>query len=428
MSALLDSLLGGFDQLTLRDAGGLETLRRSALDRSRETGLPGPRVERWKYTSLRNLERRSFIPADVVPASDLDQLVLPSGARLVFANGHYVESLSDRSGLPEGVQFGPLSDVLKHAAPQELSFLARRFDADDEVFARLNVALAVEGSVLRVEAGLHCETPLHLVFIGAPAAQDCSWAQRHLIELGDGAQLSVIEHHIAMHAHANLGNTLMQVQLGEGAVLSHLRIQQEAEGATSILRTDAGMASNARYQRLDLELGAGLSRHELNVALHGEDTHLHANGVLFGDSRRHLDTRLGIDHIARDTSCLLEWRGLAGESSHVVFHGGIQIRQGADGTDAKLSNKNLLLSDQAAIDTQPVLEIYADEVKAAHGATVGNIDPMALFYLRSRGLSEAQANALLTAAFCREVLGVFKSAELRQAAERALDARLESLA
>lgn len=428
MSALLDSLVEGFDQLALRDAGGLETLRRSALDRALETGLPGPRVERWKYTSLRSLERRSFAAAEAVPLVDVEQVALPSAPRLVFANGHYIESLSDIADLPDGVELRPLSDALQHAAPQELSFLARRFDADDEVFARLNVGLAVEGSVLRVAGGVQCATPVHLVFIGTPAAQDCAWALRHLIELGDGAQLSVIEHHVATLPHAHLHNTLVQVQLGEGATLSHLRIQQDAERATSILRTDVGMAGKANYRRCDLELGAALSRHELNVALHGHDAHLHANGVLFGDGRRHLDTRLGIDHIARDTSCLLEWRGLAGQSSHVVFHGGILIRQGGDGTDAKLSNKNLLLSDQAAIDTQPVLEIHADEVKAAHGATVGNLDPMALFYLRSRGLSEPQANALLTAAFCREVLGVFEEGPLRELARAALDVRLDTLA
>ena len=238
----------------------------------------------------------------------------------------------------------------------------------------------------------------------------------------------MVEHYLATEPHANLGNTLMQVQLDTGASLSHLRIQQEDAGATSFLRTDVGMGRSARYRRLDLELGAGLSRHELNVALHGEDTHLHANGVLFGDGRRHLDTRLGIEHIGRDTACRLDWRGLAAQSSHAVFHGGILIRAGADGTDARLSNKNLLLSDQAAIDTQPVLEIHADEVQAAHGATVGNLDPMALFYLRSRGLPEVLASTLLTAAFCREVLGVFADGTLRETAVRALDGRLETLA
>lgn len=428
MDTLLESLAGCFDQLALREAAGLGALRREALARSLEVGLPGPRAERWKYTPLRRLAQRSFVPAEPVSAAALAGLNLPDGPRLVFANGHFVADLSDLAGLPEGVELGTLAQALNRAVSSELSFLARRFDADDEVFARLNLALATEGMVLRVAPGVKVAEPIHLVLVGTPAEADSAFALRHLIELGDGAELTVVEHHLCTAKHAHLDNQLMQVQLGEDACLFQLRIQQESTDATSILRTDAGMARKARYHRLDLELGGGLSRHELNVALHGRGAHLHANGVLLGDARRHLDTRLGIDHVALDTSSLLEWRGLASQSSHVVFHGGILIRPGADGTDAQLSNKNLLLSEQAAIDTQPVLEIHADEVKAAHGATVGNLDPMSLFYLRSRGLPKAQANAVLTAAFCREVANVFARGALRETAESVLDARLDGLA
>ena len=150
--------------------------------------------------------------------------------------------------------------------------------------------------------------------------------------------------------------------------------------------------------------GAALSRHELNVQLRGDRATLTANGVLLADGRRHVDTQLGIEHFARDTRCNLTWRGLAGQRGKAVFHGGITIHAGADGSEAALANKNLLLSADAEIDTQPVLVIHADEVKAAHGATVGQLDATALFYLRSRGLPEAQARALLTGAFCREVV------------------------
>src|SRR5690606_26128214 len=167
---------------------------------------------------------------------------------------------------------------------------------------------------------------------------------------------------------------------------------------------------------------------ELNVRLEGEDAMLLANGVQLADGRRHVDTRLGIEHIARDTACDLAWRGIAAARARAVFHGGITIRTGADGSDANLSNKNLLLSDQAEVDSQPVLEIHADEVKAAHGATVGQLDPTAMFYLRSRGLPEAQARRLLTAAFCREVLAVLEPATLRETLTASLDRALAALA
>jgi Fe-S cluster assembly protein SufD len=163
------------------------------------------------------------------------------------------------------------------------------------------------------------------------------------------------------------------------------------------------------------------------VRLEGEGAALQADGVLLASGRRHLDTRVGIEHIARDTACDLTWRGLAAGRGRAVFHGGIVIRAGADGSDANLSNKNLLLSDQAEIDSQPVLEIYADEVKAAHGATVGQLDPVAMFYLRSRGLPEADAQRLLTAAFCREVLAPVEPPALRDALTSSLDRALVTL-
>ncbi|MFL7978756.1 Fe-S cluster assembly protein SufD, partial [Xanthomonas vasicola] len=204
--------------------------------------------------------------------------------------------------------------------------------------------------------------------------------------------------------------SVMHVHLAQDAALSHARMQANSAHATSLLRTDAVLARNARYQRVDLELGAGLSRHELNVRLEGSNAQLTANGVLLGNGRRHVDTRLGIEHIARDTACELVWRGVGADRSRVVFHGGICIRAGADGTDARLSNKNLLLSSNAEIDTQPVLVIDADEVQAAHGATVGQLDDNALFYLRSRGLPQEEAQRLLSAAFCHEPLRVLPPA------------------
>jgi len=162
----------------------------------------------------------------------------------------------------------------------------------------------------------------------------------------------------------------------------------------------------------------------LNVRLEGEGARLAANGVLFADGKRHLDTRLGIEHIARDTACDLVWRGLAAARGRAVFHGGITIRAGADGSDARLSNKNLLLSEGAEIDAQPVLEIHADEVRAAHGATVGRLDEGALFYLRSRGLPATVARRLLTAAFCRETLSVLDDAAMVEFIGVRLDAAL----
>ena len=417
MSALLDSLAAGFEG---------DATRRALLDEVLRDGLPA-RAEAWKYTSLRQLERRSFAPATAV-AVDAALLAAIPAPRIVFVNGQFDATLSDLTTLPAGIDVRPLSRLLQGDDPRAVNFLERRYQRLDEPFARLNAALAREGAAIRVDAGVRADAPLHLVHVGAAQDDgDAAWHLRHFIGLREGASLQLVEHELAAGEHAHLGNALLHAHVAEGARLSHVRVQDAAPRATLFARTDAVLAREAGYARTDLELGAALSRHELNVRLEGDAATLRADGVLLADGRRHVDTRLGIDHIARDTACNLTWRGLAGQRGKAVFHGGIIIRAGADGTAADLSNKNLLLSNDAEIDTQPVLEIHADEVKAAHGATVGQLDATALFYLRSRGLPEPEARALLTGAFCREVVAGIEDEATRALCDAALDRALARL-
>ena len=417
MGAMLDSLAAGFEG---------DASRRALLDDVLRDGLP-QRAESWKYTSLRQLERRSFAPAQAV---DIDASLLAAipAPRVVFVNGRFDAALSNLAGLPTGVDVRPLSALLQGEDPRAADFLARRYQRHDEPFARLNAALAREGAVVRVDAGVQVDAPLHLVQVGAPQdGGDAAWHLRHFVELREGASLQLVEHELAAGEHAHLGNTLLHAHVADGGHLAHVRMQDAAARASLFARTDAVLAREARYARTDLELGAALSRHELNVRLEGDGASLQADGVLLADGRRHVDTRLGIDHLARDSRCNLTWRGLAGQRGRAVFHGGITIHPGADGTEADLSNKNLLLSSESEIDTQPVLVIHADEVKAAHGATVGQLDPTALFYLRSRGLPEPQARALLTGAFCREVVNAIGDGPTRALADAALNRALARL-
>ncbi|MDQ3269346.1 MAG: Fe-S cluster assembly protein SufD [Pseudomonadota bacterium] len=415
--------------MEMREARGLGEARRNAMQAALRDGLPHARSEAWRYTPLRALERREFLAApERAPAFDVNLLDAIPSPRAVFVNGRFDDRFSDLSSLPPGITVQALSALLQSPGDaREANFLARKFDRVDEVFARLNAALADDGVVLRAEAGVTGTQPVHLVFIGTPAEGDRAWHLRHLIDLREGAALQIVEHQLGAGAHRHLANALMHVHLGARAQLSHARVQSESASATVINRTDAVLARESVYRRLDLELGAALSRHEFNAALQGEASQLHANGVLLATGKRHLDTRLGIDHAGRGSQCAMTWRGLGAGRSRAVFHGGILIREGADGTSAMLSNKNLLLSDGAEIDTQPVLEIHADEVQAAHGATVGQLDPTAMFYLRSRGVPAAQARALLTHAFCRETLSVFDAASMREALSMQLDEALDRL-
>ncbi|MUV15587.1 Fe-S cluster assembly protein SufD [Noviluteimonas gilva] len=405
MSALLESLARGFEG---------DDARRATLDAALRDGLPKPRSEAWKYTSLRALERREFAPAQ---AGAIDPALLAGidGPRLVFVNGVFDAGLSSRDALPNGVtlEAGSIAEPVDVGGP-------------DRVFASLNLALATTGAIVRVAADAQVDALVHLVFVGVAAAQDQAWHLRHAIDVAEGASVRIVEHHLASGAHAHLSNSIATVRVARGATLTHVRVQDESAGATLFARTEASLEGDALYRRLDLELGGALSRHEFGCRLIGANANVQADGVLLGTGRRHIDTRLNIDHVAGDTRCDLKWRGLATDRSRAVLHGGILIRAGADGSNAALSSRNLLLSENAEIDAQPVLEIHADEVQAAHGASVGGLDPNALFYLRSRGLPEADARRLLTAAFCRDVLIGLDEA-LRPFAETALDRALAAL-
>ncbi|MGA9421040.1 MAG: Fe-S cluster assembly protein SufD [Rhodanobacteraceae bacterium] len=406
--ALLDSLLCGGPQSSGGANSWLDTARRDAFLALKRDGLPTARSESWKYTALRALAQRRFVAGDAGAQQrsiDRATFMLPGvdGPRLVFVNGAFRPDLSDAREIA-GLSAVSLAGVIQGDAEPLRFFLARHWRDAADPFARLNTALAGDGPVLRVAAGAHVQVPIHLVHVGAATDQPVAWHARALVELGEGAAARVIEHHVACGENEHLGNLVAQYALRPGAQLDLVQIQDAAAGASLIRRSEFDVADEASVALHTIELGARLMRHDLRVHLGGRRASLNSRGVFMVRARQHADTQLAIDHAARDTSSDVFWRGVADQHGRGVFHGAIRVAPGADGADARLSNKNLLLSPQAEIDTQPVLEIHADEVQASHGATVGQLDALALFYLRSRGLACLEARALLTFAFCREAL------------------------
>ena len=434
MSDLLDSFKSAHAALPEAPTT-LQQSRQAAIDALMAMGLPGPRAEAWKYTSLRALARQRFLPAPTVQVDDQLQSLMADipAPRCVFVNGRWNDRLSDLGDLANGLRLSSLAAGLAEGDAQALAALGRAVVDPAAVFGLVNDALASDGLLFSVAAGLKLATPVHLVSISdarsaAPSeggrAPGYAWHLRHAIEVGAEARATLVQHELSIGETRTLATTVCDLRLAESASLTQLRRQELNAASAHFVRDQASLGSDSRYQRLDLELGAGLSRHELNVSLAADGASLQADGVLLGSASAQVDTRLGIVHAAPNTRCELTWRGLGRDKSRVAFHGGITIEAGADGSDAMLSNKNLLLSEQAEIDTQPVLVIHADEVKAAHGATVGRLDPTALFYLRSRGLPEGQARRLLTAAFCHELLLTIDHESLRALLSGRLDVAL----
>jgi Fe-S cluster assembly protein SufD len=278
--------------------------------------------------------------------------------------------------------------------------------------------------VLRVAAGAKIGVPVHLVFVGAAAEGDIAWHLRHVIELGEDAGLTLVEQHVGTDAACQLGTAVTDIVLRDGARLHHTMLQNAAPD-TVLVRRDALQLGAAAQVRLHvLELGGSLVRHDLQAELVGDGARLDTRGVFMPRGRQHMDTQLAIRHQALGTASSSSWRGVADDRARGVFRGAIMVAPGADGSDASLDNKNLLLSPNAEIDTKPELEIHADEVQAAHGATVGQLDERALFYLRSRGIPLVEARTLLTAAFCRAVLDDLPDEALREHLAGLLAARL----
>lgn len=427
MSALLQSLTAAAEiRLTqAREPAWLRDARTAALASVRADGLPTPRIEAWKYTAIRALEARTFVPVDELKRLDVDAALLPgAAARLVFVNGVLRADLSRLDTLPAGVTLAPLSAALGGGDIALRFFLARRFDDRGDAFARLNTALAAEGAVLRVANGVKVVEPIEIVSIGAPVGTDVAWQLRHLIELGEDSALVLVERHLATAPHANLGNVFVQLRLRAGASLRLVQLQDESGTASLIRRSELELDADACAELTTLELGAAFARHDLVARLGGDRARIVSRGCFALSGRQHGDTHINVRHAARRTGCDLLWRGIADGRARGVFHGAIRIDSGADGADARLSNKNLLLSPQAEIDTQPVLEIHADEVQASHGATVGQLDAHALFYLRSRGVPQSEARALLTYAFCRETLDAVPLPALRESLGELLLRRL----
>lgn len=396
----------------------LDALRRENLAAFAAAGLPDTRMEAWKYTALRALAQRRFANGDAQAATravDPSVFALPGvdGPRLVFVNGVFRADLSALDSLPPGLTLQPLSQALRQDA-EALRFALSRHEAEQgDACVHLNAALAADGVVLRLAAGAKVAAPLHLVFLGAPAEDDLAWHLRNLVELGEGAELTLVEHHAASGEQQHLGTLVNDVALRDGAVLQLVLLQQAAGGSTLIRRGKLHLGKQAQATAHVLELGGALVRHDLRAELAGDGARFATRGVFMPRGRQHVDTQLAIHHRALGTASDSVWRGVADQRGRGVFRGAIRVAPGADGSDASLSNKNLLLSPNAEIDTKPELEIHADEVKAAHGATVGQLDERSLFYLRSRGIPLEEARALLTAAFCRAVLDDLPRAALR---------------
>ena len=401
--------------------GWLAALRDTGIARFKALGLPTPKLEAWKYTRLRPLEDTRYRPvtdADGRATVDLVPSILAAGKdrpRLVFVNGRLSDELSSRRGLPKGVRVQCLRDALTADAGWVEKHLAGIGKADSQSLLALNTAMMDSGLVLRVERGVVVEQPIEAVFIGGLTAHPVAYFPRNLIVLEDGAQATLVTHHAGAGVGAYLANAVTEVEEGRGAKLRHYRVQAESRDATHLTTTHVRVGRDASYENFTLAIGGRLSRNEISVRMEGEGGYCSVNGAYLMRGSEHCDNTTLIEHLVPRTTCREVFKGVLDDESRAVFQGRIVVHKDAQKTDGHQLCKALLLSTGAEIDAKPELEIYADDVKCSHGATTGQLDETALFYLRSRGVPEALARNLLVQSFLGEALDEITSDEVRQA-------------
>lgn len=426
----------------------LRRRRDAASARFAETGLPTTRDEDWKYTSVAAIARRAFAPAPAVPADRVQRVAAAfdfvGGNLLVFVNGHHVPALSRVHELPAGTVIDSLATRLAHE-PAELETLlyAPPQDGDDTSvsngFTLLNDAFWSDGAFIAIAPGVAIDAPIHLLFVTladeaaapSPGAADeagqgttAATFVRNLIRIGRGARASVIEHYVGAQRSAYLTDAHTRVVAEEGAVLTHGKLQEEAARAFHIATLQFAQSRASRIVSQSFALGAQLSRNDIATRLDGEDCEATLLGLYVGDRRRHIDHHTRIDHLHPRCTSREHYRGVLDDAARAVFNGRVLVHRDAQHSDAEQANHNLLLSDDAEVDTKPQLEIYADDVKCSHGATVGQIDAEQRYYLRTRGIDDATARAVLIRAFADEIVAHAEPAPLRAWLEAWLDAHL----
>ena len=409
----------------------LAEIRRRAIERFADEGWPTHRMENYRHTSLVFLGQQRFVaPAaargDASARAALERLRADdaSGHWLVFVDGVFDASLSAIGSLPAGAQLGALSGALARSPERvEAAFGSTEAGASP---AALNAALAADGAFVQLAPGVALDAPVHLVFIAA--TPNGAFQPRNLIVAGAGAQATVVEHYlgqpVADAQSPSFTNAVTRIDAGPDARITHLKLQQEDEHAIHLATIEAVQARGAGFESHSLSFGARLARNDIVTRFDGEGCETLFNGLFHVDGRRHVDHHTRIEHAQPRGTSREFYRGILDGAARGVFAGRIIVAPGAMRTDAEQRTDNLLLSPQAEADARPELEIYADDVKCAHGATVGQIDEASLFYLRSRGLDEAHARNLLTYAFATEALARIGLAPLRRRAAAAIRARL----
>ncbi len=409
----------------------LEPIRRAAMERFAATGFPTARDEEWRFTPVTSIAQQSWRPA-VGGGEDVTREQLApfmfghtEWCTLVFVNGEYAPGLSSPGSLPEGVLATGMAEALRNGGALLQRHLGRYARIEENPFTALNTAFLRDGGLIHVPAGVDLPLPIHLVFVTTAEAADSVIHPRNLIVVERNARASVVESYVTLAPGTRYWtNPVTEVWTGPNSWAEHTRIQRESEAAYHVATTQVEVARDSHYRSFSMAMGAALARHNLNARLADQHSEALLYGLYITRGDQVVDTHSVLYHDHPNCRSWEVYKGILEDRSHAVFNGKVFVKPEAQKTDAKQTNRNLLLSDHAKVDTKPQLEIFADDVRCTHGATIGRLDDVALFYARSRGLPAVEAERLLTYAFAAEVIEEVALEPVREELERLVLERL----
>jgi Fe-S cluster assembly protein SufD len=414
------------ERRSARDPEWLAGIRREGMDRMRATGFPTVRDENWKYTNVAPILKVPFeeAPEDGPRGQRPHPVPLPVGEgeiQLVFVNGRHAPELS--SPPRDGVEIRSLREILA-ARPDLAEPHLGKVLRNGNAFAAANAAFLEDGAFVRIAAGHAVAEPIHLVFLSEPVFEPTLSHPRNLIVAERGSQAAVVETYVGTTGELYFTNAVTEVVLDDAANLDLYKLERESTNAYHVTTTEVRQGRDSRFASHSMTFGGALVRNDLNVRLEAEGAECTLNGLFIGSGTQHLDNHTLIDHAKPHGTSRELYKGIMGGQSRGIFHGKIIVRPDAQKTDAMQTNKNLLLSKEALVNSTPALEIFADDVKCRHGSTIGQLDAGAMFYLRSRGIGEEEARELLVFAFASDVASRIRIAPLRALVEQHLGLRL----
>ena len=406
----------------------LENLRREAFDYFTENGLPTVRNEDWKYTAVSSKQLAvSRSERSDVSGEQFDEVLskVESENRIVFVDGVFNSQLTELEELPEGVKVQSFAEAFENEAFKANLAKAVKFDFNG--FTALNTAFIEQGVFIHIPKNTKIETPIHIVFIGENETANFA----RVLYVGEtGSEAEIIEQYTRTSEANYFTNVVSEVNLADNARLVQTRVQRESHKAIHIVTSNAELNRTSVYDNTNITLGAKISRHDVNLSFNAEGGEAWVDGLYLVEDGQHMDTHSRIDHRVKNCNSHQNYKGILDGKSRAVFNGKVFVHENASGTDAQQSNKNLLLSNEARVDTKPQLEIFNDDVKCAHGATVGQLEEEELFYLLSRGLNESLARNLLTYGFAEEIINKIEIPSIKKQLDEAvlnrLHARLEA--